>query len=112
MKKEFFKDFIFLRKTGMIVLFTIMLFSFSSCATIVNTLLGTSTCINPGCDRDALGYATYCIYHSDREPVEVNTKNIYKVDKPLSEEEMKAKMKKNTFSMYFSSPLITNKCKA
>ena len=97
MRKEFYRDFISLRKTGMIALLTILLLSFSSCASIVNTLLGTSTCVNPGCDRDALGYSAYCIYHSDREPVEVNTKNLYKVHKPLSEEEMKAKMNKKYF---------------
>ena len=79
----------------MITLFSIILLSFSSCVAIVNALLGTSTCIEPGCDRDALGYSAYCIYHSDREPVEVNTKNLYKVHKPLSEEEMKAKVKIN-----------------
>ena len=97
MKRESCRDFISLKKIGVIVLYSIILLSFSSCATIVNTLLGTSTCINPGCDRETLGYAAYCIYHSDREPVEVNTKNLYKVHKPLSEEEMKAKMKKKYF---------------
>ncbi len=94
MRKEFYRDFISLRKTGVIAILTIMLLLFSSCASIVNTLLGTSTCVNPGCDRDALGYSAYCIYHSDREPVEVNTRNLYKVNKPLSGDVMKVKIKK------------------
>ena len=84
-----------LRKAALVVLLAFMLLSLSSCATIIDSLLGNSTCIEPGCDRDTSRHASYCIIHSDKEPVEVDVRNPYKLHKPLSEEEMKTKVKIN-----------------
>ena len=79
------------RKTTSIVLFSIMLLSLSSCAAIIDSLLGNSECIEPGCDRDARAHSSYCIIHSDREPVEVDTSNPYKLHKPLDNRDVKLK---------------------
>ena len=86
-------DLRFLRKTVLIVLFSIMLLSLSSCVTIIDSLLGNSTCIEPGCDRDARKHASYCIIHSDKEPVVVDTSNPYKLHKPQTSIDIKIKRK-------------------
>ncbi len=93
MKKTLLFDLTSLRKVALIATISFMLLSFSSCATIIDTLLGNSTCIEPGCDRDTSRHSSYCIIHSEKEPVEVDVKNPYKLHKPLSDEEMKAKIK-------------------
>ncbi len=92
MKKVLFLDLSFLRKSAMVVFFSIMLLSLSSCAAIINSLLGNSTCIEPGCDRDTSGHASYCIIHSDKEPVKVDLSKPYNLHKPLSDEEIKTKV--------------------
>lgn len=83
------------RKVAVIVCFFIMLFTFSSCSTFIDTLLGKRTCIQPGCDNDARVNSSYCIIHSDREPVEVDVSKPYKLHKPMSDEEMKTKIQVN-----------------
>ena len=83
------------RKTTSIVLFFIMLLSLSSCAAIIDSLLGNSECIEPGCDRDARAHSSYCIIHSDREPIEVDVSKPYKLHKPMSDDEMKTKIQVN-----------------
>lgn len=93
MKKVLVLDLTSLRKSVLIVTISLMLISLSSCAAILDSLLGNSTCIYPGCDNDTTGHSSYCIIHSDREPVEVDTSNPYKLHKPMSEEEMRAKVK-------------------
>ena len=92
MRKIAFIDLTSLRKTALIALFSIILLSLSSCATLIDSLLGNSTCIAPGCDNDTSGHASYCIIHSDREPVEVDTSKPYKLHKPLLEQEKRAKV--------------------
>ena len=72
MKKVLTLGIISLRKAALMILFVIILLSFSSCVTLFDALLGNTTCIEPGCDRDAFGKTSYCIIHSDREPVEVD----------------------------------------
>lgn len=94
-KKVLLLDSTFLRKAAIVVFFSIMLLSLSSCVSILNTLLGNSTCIEPGCDRDTRGNSSYCIIHSDREPVEVDVSNPYRLHKTMSDEEMKARVKIN-----------------
>lgn len=81
MKKVLLLDSAFLRKAALIATISIMLLSLSSCVSILNTLLGNSTCIEPGCDRDTRGRSSYCIIHSDREPIEVDVSNPYKLHK-------------------------------
>lgn len=93
MKKELTLDIISLRKAALIILFVIILLSFSSCVTLIDALLGNTTCIEPGCDRDAFGKTSYCIIHSDREPVEVDTRNPYKLHKPIEHTDIKIKRK-------------------
>ncbi len=88
MKKVLLLNLNALRKVAIMAFFCIMLLSLFSCATIIDSLLGNSTCIAPGCDNNTSGHSSYCIIHSDREPVEVDTTNPYKLHKPLSEEEM------------------------
>lgn len=100
MKKEIFIDLFSFRKVALIILFSIILLSFCSCSTLIDALLGNSTCIEPGCDRDTSGNSSYCILHSDKEVIEVDTSNPYKLHKPLSEEEMmktKVKIKRKTY---------------
>lgn len=93
MKKLLTLDLISLRKATLILFFAIMLLSFSSCVALIDSLLGNSTCIEPGCDRDTSGHKAYCILHSDKEPVEVDTKTPYKIHQPLTEKDMKANIK-------------------
>lgn len=95
MKKVLLFSLSSLNKVVLIALLFIIFLSLSSCATIIDSLLGNSTCIEPGCDRDTSRHASYCIIHSDKEPVEVDVRNPYKLHKPLSEEEMKTKVKIN-----------------
>lgn len=95
MKKVILLELSFLRKINTVVFFSIILLSLSSCTAIINSLLGNSTCIEPGCDRDTSGHASYCIIHSDKEPVEVDLSKPYKLHKPMSEEELKTKVKIN-----------------
>jgi hypothetical protein len=95
MKKVLFLNSNALRKVVLMIFFSIMLLSLTSCAAIMDSLLGNSTCIEPGCDRDARKNASYCIIHSDKEYIEVDTSKPYKLHKPMSDEEMKTKVKIN-----------------
>ena len=100
MEKVSFIILISLRKTIMIVFFSIMLLSLSSCATFINALLGDTECAHPGCTRNASGRTAYCHFHvpptlNENEPVKIDSNNAYKLHKPLSEEEMKTKVKIN-----------------
>lgn len=93
MKKVLSLDLTSLRKVALIATISLMLLSLSSCAALLDSILGNSTCIHPGCDNDTMGHSSYCIIHSDREPIEVDTRNPYKLHKPMSEEEIRAKVK-------------------
>ena len=93
MKKVLFLNLNVLRKFALIVFLALIFFSFSSCTTLIDALLGNSTCIYPGCDRDTFGKSSYCIIHSDSEPVEVDTKNPYKLHKPIESTDIKIKRK-------------------
>ena len=93
MKKVLYLDLSTLRKVVLITTISIILLSLSSCATILDSLLGNSTCIYPGCDRDTSRHSSYCIIHSEKEPIEVDTRNPYKLHKPMTEEEMRTKVK-------------------
>ena len=93
MKKHLSEILISLRKITLIVIFPIMLITFSSCVSFIETLLGSSTCIQPGCDRDTSVKSSYCILHSDREPVEIDTRNPYKLLKPIENTDIKIKRK-------------------
>ena len=93
MKKVLSVNLISLRKAVLIVMFSIMLISFSSCVTLIDTFLGNSTCIQPVCDRDTSGKLSYCIIHSDREPVDVDIRNPYKLHKPIEHADIKIKKK-------------------
>ena len=95
MEKVLLLDVTSLKKVALIASIAIMLLSLSSCVALMDALLGNSTCIEPGCDRDTSGHSSYCIIHSEKEPVEIDTKNPYNLHKPLSEEEMKTKVKIN-----------------
>ena len=91
MKKVLFLNLNALRRVALMVFFSIMLLSLTSCVSLIDALLGNSTCIEPGCDRDARAHSSYCIIHSDREPVEVDTSNPYKLHKPLDNRDVKLK---------------------
>ncbi|NLZ95893.1 MAG: hypothetical protein GX921_08730 [Bacteroidales bacterium] len=93
MKKVSVIDFTSLKKTALIALLSIIFLSLSSCAAIIDSLLGISTCIEPGCDRDARKNASYCIIHSDKEHVEVDVSNPYKLHKPPADIDIKIKRK-------------------
>ena len=93
MKKVLFLNLKTLRKVALMLFFSIILLSLTSCATIIDSILGNSTCIAPGCDNNTSGHSSYCIIHSDREPIEVDVSKPYKLHKPLSEEEMRARVK-------------------
>lgn len=99
MRKEFYRDFISLRKTVMIALLTILLLLFSSCAAILDTIVGDSSCAHPGCNNNKSAHTAYCHYHipptlKDVKHTEIESKNAYKVHKPLSGDVMKVKIKK------------------
>lgn len=91
MKKVLFLNLNALRRVALMVFLSIILLSLSSCVSFIDALLGNSTCIAPGCDRDARAHSSYCIIHSDREPVEVDTSNPYKLHKPLDNRDVKLK---------------------
>ena len=93
MKKEIFIGLVSFKKAVLIIWFSIILLSFSSCVTLIDALFGNSTCIQPGCDRDTSGKSSYCILHSDREPVEVDISNPYKLHKPIEHSDIKIKRK-------------------
>ncbi len=95
MKKVLFLNLNALRRVALMVFFSIMLLSLTSCVSLIDALLGNSTCIEPGCDRDARAHSSYCIIHSDKEPIEVDTSNPYKLHKPMSDEEIKTKVNIN-----------------
>ncbi len=91
MEKVLFLNLNTLRRVALMVFLSIILLSLSSCVSFIDALLGNSTCIAPGCDRDARAHSSYCIIHSDREPVEVDTSNPYKLHKPLDNRDVKLK---------------------
>lgn len=94
MKKVLFLNLNALRRVALMVFLSIILLSLSSCVSLIDALLGNSTCIAPDCDRDARdarAHSSYCIIHSDREPVEVDTSNPYKLHKPLDNRDVKLK---------------------
>ncbi|HZJ79855.1 MAG TPA: hypothetical protein VFC69_04685 [Dysgonamonadaceae bacterium] len=91
MKKVLFLNLNAWRRAALMVFFSIIILSFSSCASLIDALLGNSTCIEPGCDRDARAHSSYCIIHSDKEPVKVDTTNPYKLHKPLENTDVKLK---------------------
>ena len=91
MKKVLFLNLNALRRVALMVFFSIMLLSLTSCVSLIDALLGNSTCIEPGCDRDARAHSSYCIIHSDKEPVKVDTTNPYKLHKPLENTDVKLK---------------------
>lgn len=93
MKRVLFLSLNVLRKAAIVAFLSITVLSLSSCATIIDSLLGNSTCIYPGCDRETSGHKAYCILHSEMEPVEVDTKTPYKLHKPMSDDDMKTKIR-------------------
>ena len=91
MEKVLFLNLNTLRRVALMVFLSIILLSLSSCVSFIDALLGNSTCIAPGCDRDARAHSSYCIIHSDKEPVKVDTTNPYKLHKPLENTDVKLK---------------------
>lgn len=98
MKKVILLDFISLRKAYLIVLFTIMILSFSSCASLIDMLLGESGCAHPGCNRNATQNTAYCHFHipptiNENDHITIDSKNAYKVHKPPAHTDVKIKRK-------------------
>lgn len=98
MKKVLFLNFNALRKVALMVIFALILFSFSSCTTLVDALLGDTACAHPGCNSNASGRTAYCHFHvpptiSENDPIKIDSKNAYKLHKPLESTDLKIKKK-------------------
>lgn len=98
MKKVLFIDLISLRKNTLIILFAITLLSFSSCVSLVDALLGDTACAHPGCNSNASGRTAYCHFHvpptiSETDHVKIDSKNAYKLHKPIEPTDVKIKKK-------------------
>lgn len=98
MKKVATSDLISLKKSALIVLFAIMILSFSSCASLIDALLGETACAHPGCNSNASGRTPYCHFHvpptiSENEPVNIDYNNAYKLHKPIEPTDIKIKRK-------------------
>lgn len=98
MKKELILDFVSLKKSALIVMFSIMLLSFSSCVSLIDALLGDTACAHPGCNSNASGKTAYCHFHvpptiSENDHIRIDSKNAYKQHKPIEHTDIKIKKK-------------------
>ena len=98
MKKELSENLISLRKAVLIVMFSIMLISFSSCASLIDALLGETACAHPGCNSNASGKTAYCHFHvpptiSENDHIKIDNKNAYKLHKPIEPIDIKINRK-------------------
>ena len=96
MKKVLFLNLNALGRVALMIFFSIMLLSLSSCATFINALLGDTECARPGCTRNASGKTAYCHFHvpptlNENGDVKIDSNNAYKLHKPLENIDVKLK---------------------